>query len=220
VKENVTIITVNFKTPTLLQDCVTSVLSNYPGVPYILIDNGGCDVSLALVRKYARKPNFTTIENTTNRFHGPALNQGVQIATTPYIFTLDSDTKVIKSGFLELMLAEFESDPDLFAIGWLRYTNAQGVASPKQHLKRGMEYIHPYACLMDAAKLRTLPSFLPSGSPATRMMAAASMKGYHLKSFPIEKYVWHKIAGTRGIFEGRYRPPTDSKPVKWRKHKI
>lgn len=220
VNQSITIVTVNFKTPLLLKESVSSVLAHYPGIPYVLVDNGGCSESLRVVRELGGRPHVTVVENSQNVFHGPGMNRGIARVTTPYVFTLDSDTKVLKGGFLELMLAEFEKDPLLFAIGWMRYVNSQGVASPKQHLKRGMEYIHPFAALMDREKFLTLPSFLPAGSPATRTMAAAKNKGYHLKPFPIEKYIWHKVAGTRGLFRGRYTPPTNSVPGKWRKHRI
>lgn len=219
--DGVTIVTVNFKTPSLLSDCVESVLSHYPSIPYVLVDNGGCPSSKAIVEKFAQKENVTAILNPVNKFHGGGMNQGFHAATTPYVFTLDSDTKVIKGGFLELMVKRFEDDPLLFALGWLRYTNAQGVASPKQSLKRGMKYVHPYAAMVDRKKLLGLSArFLPAGAPSTKVMHAAAMRGYHLESFPVEDYIWHKIAGTRGIFGGRYLPKTDAQPGKWRKHRI
>jgi len=174
-----------------------------------------------MVRKLAKQDHITHIENAKNKFHGPAMNQGIRAAGTPYVFTLDSDTKVLKGGFLELMLKQFQDDPLLFALGWLRYTNAQGIASPKQELKRGMKYVHPYAALMDRKKFLRLPArFLPAGAPSTKVMWMADKKGYHLESFPIKKYIWHKIAGTRGLFDGVYLPKTNMKPGKWRKHKI
>lgn len=218
---DVTIVTVNFKTPSLLKACVSSVLAHYPNIPYILVDNGGCKESKSTVKGYDRLPNFTTILNDKNKYHGGGMNQGVRIAETRYVFTLDTDTKVLKPGFLEAMQKRFEEDELLFALGWLRYTNAQGVASPKQELKRGMKYIHPYACMLDRKKFLRLPArFLAAGAPSTRVMAAANKKGYHLESFPIEKYIWHQIAGTRGRFGGRYLVPTDTPLTKWRKHRI
>jgi glycosyltransferase involved in cell wall biosynthesis len=219
--DDITVITANFKTPTLLKECVTSFLSYYPAIPYVLIDNGGCKDSLRVVRELAQKENVTAIYNPKNVYHGPALNQGIRVASTPYVFTLDSDTRVLKGGFLELMKKAFEKDPLLFAIGWLRYVGPQGVATPKQELKRGMKYVHPYASMLDRARFLSLPvRYIPAGSPATKLMHAALKAGYHLESFPVEKYIWHKIAGTRGRFGGEYLVPTDRKPTKWRKHRI
>jgi hypothetical protein len=142
------------------------------------------------------------------------------LAETPYAFTLDSDTRTLKGEFLELMLAEFEKDETLFAIGWMRYVGNSGVPTPHQENKHGYPYVHPYASLLDIAKYHTLRPFNTSGAPANFTMRDAIQKDYTLASFPIKKYVEHKIAGTRGRFEGRYNPPTDLPPKKWRPHRI
>lgn len=219
--DDITVITVNFKTPSLLKDCVSSVLAHYPNIPYILVDNGGCKESRRIVEGYGKLSNITTILNPKNKYHGPALNQAIKLISTPYFFTLDSDTRILKGGFLEKMKEEFKKDSLLFAIGWLRYVGPQGIASPNQSLKRGMKYIHPYASMLDREKFRALPArYLPSGAPATKLMHSALKAGYHLEPFPIDKYVWHKIAGTRGIFGGECLVPTDRKPVRWKKHRI
>lgn len=216
----VTAITVNFRTPELIRDCVTTFGKFYPQIPHILIDNGGCQESLRVMRELARKPNIVLIENQQNKGHGPGLHQGILFAATKYVFTLDSDTRVERGEFLELMLGEFRHDPSLFALGWLRYTNASGVASPRQELKRGMEYVHPYACLLDRGKYLKLHPFIHSGAPATRLMSSAKRSGYRLASFPIERYIWHKVAGTRGCFAGECRVPTNARKLPWRKHRI
>lgn len=218
---DVTTITVNFKTPDLLRDAVTTFVAHYPSVSYIVIDNGGCAKSAAAIRSLVgAHPHIVPVYNHRNRGHGPALHQGMLLVTTPYAFTLDSDTKVVKGGFLEDMLARFKKDEGLFAIGWVRYVNSAGVAGPHQELKRGMPYVHPYASMMDVAKYKTLPSFIHSGAPATHLMNAAKKRGYNLESYPIQQYVWHKIAGTRGMFGGRCRVDTAERPMPWRKHRI
>jgi len=219
-QDKITVISVNFKTPALIRDCVSSLRAFYPSVPYILLDNGGCVESLVTIRDLGKKHRVLTIENGQNIGHGPGLHRGITHASTPYVFLLDSDTRVEKGGFLEKMLALFENDPKLLAAGWLRYVNASGVAGPKQELKRGMPYVHPYACLLDREKYLRLPTFINSGAPATRLMSAVRRKGLHLVSFPIEEYVWHKVAGTRGCFGGECRVPTGMKKTKWRKHRI
>ena len=216
----ITAISVNFRTPRLIQDCVGSFSRHYPHVHHILIDNGGCPQSIGIMRGLAKRAEVTLVENDTNRGHGPALHQGVSLVKTRYVFLLDSDTRTEKGGFLEEMLSRFEADARLFALGWLRYTNENGVASPKQHLKRGMEYVHPYACLLDVVKYKKLHPFIHSGAPATKLMHSAKKAKYRLARFPIERYIWHKVAGTRGCFGGECRVPTNMRMMKWRKHRI
>lgn len=219
-KDRITVVSVNFKTPDLIRDCVVTFRKFYPDLPYIVIDNGGCVTSLVTIRDLAKKLSLIVVENGYNKGHGPALHQGVLMATTPLVFTLDSDTRTLKGGFLENMVKMFDHDPLLFAVGWVRYVNAAGVAGPHQRLKRGMPYVHPYACLLSRGKYSKCHPFISSGAPATRLMASARKKGFHLKSFPVEKYIWHKVAGTRGHFGGLCKVPTDMKKSKWRKHRI
>lgn len=214
---DVTVITANFKTPELIGKCISSFQAFYPRLRYIVIDNGGCMESWRILRGIG---TIELVENGKNIGHGPALHQGILMSTTQHVFTLDSDTTTHKGGFMEGMLSQFEGDPLLFALGWLRYTNESGVASPKQELKRGMKYVHPYACLLDREKYLRLHPFIHSGAPATRLMASAVEAGYHLESFPIGEYIEHKIAGTRGKFGGQCSVPTDRKPGKWRMHRI
>jgi len=222
-QNKVTVVSVNFKTPGLIRDCVTSLREFYPRVPLVMINNGGCAESSRVMRelKFESLVYTTLLQNKTNTGHGPSLTRGIEWAFTPYVFTLDSDTVISTSGFLERMIEVFENDKDLFALGWLRYTNANGVASPKQNLKRGMPYVHPYACMIDRAKyLKLKQPFIHSGAPATRLMQAAKKAGYVLGNFPIEKYIWHKEAGTRGCFAGEWNVDTGAQRAKWRKHRI
>lgn len=217
---DVTAITVNFKTPELIEKCISSFQSFYENLRYIIIDNGGCVRSLRALWDIECIESIKLIRNPENVGHGPALHQAILLSTTKYVFTLDSDTITRKSGFLEAMLTQFHEDPDLFATGWLRYTNESGVASPHQELKRGMKYVHPYACLLDREKYHELHPFIHSGAPATRLMCSAVEAGYHLESFPVDEYIDHKIAGTRGKFSGQCKVPTDREPGKWRMHRI
>lgn len=216
---DVTALTVNFRTPSLISDCVRSFHSFYPNVTHLVIDNGGCEKSLVALRKFARDGLITLITNKRNVGHGPALDMGFRAIQTPYVFTIDSDTRTLKGGFIEQMTSAFE-DNDLFAIGWLRYTNDNGVASPRQELKRGRPYVHPYAALWDREKYLTLDPFVHRGAPAIKTMISAVENEYHLQSFPIEKYVWHKIAGTRGMFGGEWNVDTKMRAGRWRMHRI
>jgi glycosyltransferase involved in cell wall biosynthesis len=214
---DVTVITVNFKTPELIGGCISSFQQFYPHLRYVVVDNGGCVESLRVLRGIG---TIELVENPQNIGHGPALHQGISLSTTRYVFTLDSDTTTHKGGFMERMLSVFEGDPKLFALGWLRYTNESGVASPKQELKRGMKYVHPHACLLDREKYGGLHPFIHSGAPATRLMMSAAVAGYGLESFPVEEYIEHKVAGTRGKFGGQCKVDTDARPGKWRMHRI
>jgi len=222
---SITAVTVNFKTPKLIYDCVNSFHAHYPGVQHIIIDNGGCEKSLKLLRKLQGKELLTLLENGENTGHGPALNQGIANVETPYVFLLDSDTKTEHGGFLEKMLELFEQDAKLFACGWLRKVDTKtGVAyrvskgSPLPNV--GLAYIHPYACLMDVEKFRRGRGFANRGAPALEPMLDAFHNGYTVKAFPIEDYIWHKVAGTRGLFGGRFAVKVTEEPGTWKRYNI
>ena len=219
---NITALTINFKTPDLVYDALNTFRNYYPDVPHLVIDNGGCTASENRLSKMHDKGLITLIKNTENVGHGLALNQGLALIETPYAFLLDSDTRTTQGGFLGKMLARFEADPLLFAVGWLRKVGKTGVAYRDQGKAPddALAYIHPYACLMDVAKFRGLRGFNRSGAPAFHTMHDARERGYHVEDFPIQAYVWHKVAGTRGMYGGRFQIETDEEPGKWSRRPI
>lgn len=221
---DVTAITVNFKTPELTYDCLNSFRNFYPDVKHIVIDNGGSEKSIRLFKKMERKGLLTLIENVENVGHGPALNQGIAIVETPYVFLLDSDTKTKQGGFLESMLEKFEQNVKLFACGWLRQVNIKTGVSYRikgnKTPRGGLPYVHPYACLMDVGKFRQTRQFTNRGAPALETMTDAIAAGFTLEAFPVEEYIWHKVAGTRGLFGGRFAIRTEEEPGPYKRKAI
>jgi len=221
IPSTITAIIVNFKTEHLIETALSTLTSHYPTLPIILVDNGSNDSSTHYVARAAKKlRTVMSLLLDNNIGHGPALNTAIQSVTTPYIFIMDSDCEVLKGGFLELMFRHFQSDPNLYATGWLRIVDKQtGVPSDKKSGKgkRLMEYIHPHAMLLDREKYLKLTPFQHSGAPATDNMLSAHKAGYKLLSFPIERYVHHLVAGTRRMYGGRWNPRADEKPGAWDK---
>lgn len=218
VARDVSVVVVNYKTAPLVRDAVNSFVTRYPDVPLLVIDNGSGDNSVGVIQKLeARNPSVTAKLLGENIYHGPALDQAMHLATTPYVLTLDSDTVTKRGGWLEAMLGHFRSDQRLYAIGWLRWVNENGVATwdglPRPHLH---PYVHPYCALFDRAKYLTLSPFFKDGAPCRVNMFSAVQHGYHLVSFPIGEYVEHLIAGTRRMYGGRWNPGHGERPRGWR----
>lgn len=219
---DITALTINFKTPELVYDCLNSFRNFYPDVYHLVIDNGGCQQSDRTLSQLHDKKLIKLIKNTENVGHGLALNQGIELVGTSYVFLLDSDTRTERGGFLEKMLKLFETDDQLFAVGWLRKVGKTGVAYRIQSKapKDALPYVHPYACLLDVAKFRQLRPFNESGAPALKTMYDARELGFHLADFPIDEYIWHKVAGTRGLFGGRFKVGTREIPGQWSRRPI
>jgi glycosyltransferase involved in cell wall biosynthesis len=211
----VTVIITNFKTKRLVRDALATMLKYYPHVPVLLVDNGSGDDSTKYIKQAGEVfKTVTSLLYERNLGHGPAMNEAIRVATTKYVFTMDTDCVVKKGGFLEAMLEHFQANPDLYAIGWLRHVDRlSGVPAPN---KLGfMEYVHPSAALYDREKYLTLAPFSHHGAPATANMREAHEAGYKLLSFPISDYIHHLIAGTRRMYGGRWDPRASDAPGAW-----
>jgi len=212
----ITCVIVNFKTKNLTEKCIETFRKFYSH-PIILIDNNSADDSTEFCKNAFTKYNdITLLLNNKNIGHGPAMHQAILLATTPYIFTLDSDTETLQGTFLESMLLEFDKQENLYAIGWRRYVNCDGVSGDEKQNKNLTPYIHPYAMLIDRAKYLTLPKFEDHGAPCRSNMYAAFKANYTLSDFNLKPYIKHCIAGTRRMYNGYWHPKETDKPSEWK----
>ena len=193
--ERVTALVVNYRTPDYTRACVDSFLRTYPQVRMLLVDNGSQDESTStIVQIAAQHKNVECLLNEENLNHGPAMHQGLQAIETPYAFTLDSDTEVLKAGFLELMLRRFEN-PDLYAIGSLSHKNRYGF-NVQHKAKKFVRYINPHAMLLEREKYFNLPPFFHHGAPCIHNMQAVERTGWMVEDFPVHEYIYHLGRGT------------------------
>lgn len=180
---DITAIIVNRKTRALTEDCLTSLLSVYPNIKVLLIDNRSNDESLKYVKSVARTlPNVRCHLITTGEpGHARGLNAGVARTTTSYFLTLDSDVVTLVGGWLEKMLKAFASDPKLFAIGHLcPNANKDCIAPPKAGQPK-FSFVHPFCALWNRARYNKLGvKFANTGQPACYVCINAKKKGYHL----------------------------------------
>jgi len=218
VYENVTVILINHKTKKLTNEARRTMMLYYPKIPLVLIDNGSGDESTLYVKTVGEMhENITAVLNEKNIGHGPAINQGIALAKTPYVFLYDSDASLKCAGLLEAMIAEFERNPkQLYVTGWLRSVDKwSGVPTGK---KGGnvISYIHPHAAMIDREKFLQLTPMENSGAPCVGNMRSALAQGFELQDFPVQNYVKHLIAGTRRMFQGNWRPGATAKARAWR----
>jgi glycosyltransferase involved in cell wall biosynthesis len=209
----ITCVIVNFKTKHLTEKAVETFRKFYT-YPIVLIDNNSADESTEFCKNaFTKYTDVTLLLNNKNIGHGPAMHQAILLANTPYIFTLDSDTEILQGGFLEAMLNEFDKQSNLYAIGWKRYVNCNGVSGDPQQSNNLTPYIHPYAMLISKAKYLTLPQFEYHGAPCKDNMYAAHQANYGLIDFKLTPYIKHWIAGTRRLFNGKW--DSVDPPIVW-----
>jgi glycosyltransferase involved in cell wall biosynthesis len=194
-----TVLIVNFRTLQHTRTCIETLRAFYPRVQLLVIDNGSADASTEYLGQLAGQDEATTlVVNHENRYHGPALHQGMLKAATSHVFLLDSDCEILRGGFLEPLLARFAADPLLYSIGKRGWTNRYGQA-PIDRRQAYTAYVHPFACVVDRRKYFHLPPFEHHGAPLWRNMWGAQRAGYHLEHVPIEDYVLHHGAVTASV---------------------
>jgi len=195
--KQVTTVIVNHNTAALLSICLSSLRDRYPTVPVLIIDNASLRSTRLRVKKLLTNyDRLTVVLNSANVGHGPAMHQAMKMLKSKYVFTLDTDCRVVAGGFLEKMLKVFEDELLTYAVGKLFLLNKLGLHTGVE----GEPYIHPYAALFDRKKYLRLAPFNHHGAPAVLNMRDAVLKGYWLESFPIQRYVYHAWAGTRGKY--------------------
>jgi glycosyltransferase involved in cell wall biosynthesis len=193
--DEISVLIVNYRTLELTARCLESLQAYYPPVKIILVDNGSADESTAYIRKMAERfANIQAILNPKNRYHGPALDQGLRTARTRLVFCLDSDCEILRSGFLEAMAAFF-ADPRCYAVGELVQMNRFGYPVPPAK-GRTFPYIHPRRMLLSRDKYLELGRFGHHGAPCLANMRQAVQRSYHLHDFPIQEYILHLGRGT------------------------
>lgn len=189
--DDVTVVTVNYRTLQHTRRCIETLLSLYSEVKLIIVDNGSADESLKhLSSLAARNKQVVLLANDRNIFHGPALNQALLTVRSRFAFLLDSDCEVTGGGFLERMLGTFERDPGLYAIGKLGWTDRFGYGPITRH-QHMTGYVHPFAAMFDVDKYKRLPPAVHHGAPLYRNMWGARRAGYHLAHDYIENDITH-----------------------------
>ncbi len=192
----VTAVVINFRTPDFTRRAVESFRTFYPSLPLLLIDNGSGDGSRRTLEQLrALVPGNTgLILNESNRHHGPAMDQALQSAETPFVLFIDSDCEVLQGGFVEAMVARAGEDPRTYIVGKKIFMNDRGFDVPEH--PGAHAYIRPICMLVRRERYLHLPPFERHGAPCLANMRAAQASGLGLIHFPVEEYVRHEGRGT------------------------
>jgi hypothetical protein len=197
--EDVTIIVVGYNTLEMTRRCLESLVVFYPNAHMVLVDNGSNDGSAQYVSLVAQVRHGTAILNSINIGHGPAMHQALKYCKTKYALTLDSDSVILKGGWIERMLDVMLHDDKIYAIGTLLHVDAAGDVHPT-----GYEYIHPARMLMDIDKYKLLTPFNAHGAPCVMNMRDAVKAGYILAQLidltvDGDEFVQHLRGGTHKL---------------------
>ncbi len=196
----VTVVVINFRTADLTERAVSSFRQFYPSVPLLLVDNGSNNESVSTLHRLKDLiPEKTDlILNSQNLHHGPAMDQAIRRAQSPFVFFLDSDCEVFRGGFLEDMIGEFSRTRMAYAIGKKIFMNKRGFDVPES--SNALPYIRPFFMMLAREPYLTFPPFVHHGTQCLENMTDARRKGYILLDFPVDQYVHHPGRGTAGRF--------------------
>jgi GT2 family glycosyltransferase len=115
----VSIIIVNWNTKRLTVNCVRSIISSKPKIPYEIIvsDNGSTDGSVEALRQLQRKTSkLHLLKNKANLGFAKGVNSGIRKAKGKYLLLLNSDTKISK-GSIDELIHFAERIPGLGVVG-------------------------------------------------------------------------------------------------------
>ena len=115
-------IVVNYKTPILCVDCMSSL--HHIGASkrsVIIVDNASNDNSVTALKSIVRKNNWSgceVLESDENRGFSAGNNIGIKRSSSEYVLLLNSDT-LVRAGAIELLVKTLENNPTM------------GMASPR-----------------------------------------------------------------------------------------
>lgn len=201
-----TILICNRKTKRLTQMCLESILSYYPDVDIVVVDDCSNDDSLLYLQyKQLTNPNILLIESKEDSLglgHGNYLHIGIGAVKTRYVLLVDSDVVFFKGGFLEFMEKHFEQSDLLYALGVVQkcsYKNNGGMHESDDDI---LLYAHPQFSMYDLNKYKQLNSpFIGvlegnDGNPCIKNMKAAKDIGFLVRDFNFNFYGKHLGAGS------------------------
>lgn len=114
-KENISVVVVNYNSGDLLHECITSILQSSISASIIIVDNASSDHSLESIAHFDL---VTIIKNKSNLGFSVACNIGLRHSSCRTILFLNPDC-VLNEKALELMQEELYSQPDIGMVGGL-----------------------------------------------------------------------------------------------------
>jgi hypothetical protein len=198
----------NYNTRRLIAQLVFSLYRFLGGSEFaqvVVVDNASTDSSRDLLRALQHAGLLHLIGNRTQRYHGPALTQGVswlahrqnRVAADEqldYVWVLDSDVIILRSDTVRAALEMF-SRPGAAAVG-----QTMGDVAYDGLLRRNPEMLDPCSLMIDPARIwrAPIPPFIEDGAPSTALQIAADECGLDLVGFPFVEsgYLLHLGRGT------------------------
>lgn len=193
--DNLTVLICQYETKFITQLCLESLLRFYPTIN-ILVVNGSPhdhDSTLYLRLMALQYKNIKIWERVGRNSHGETMDEALRnYISTRYVLLLDSDTIVMRGGFIEKMLKKFNQNIMLYAIGTLMLVSSKNDACGEPLNEDDiMRYAHPSCSIYDRNIYLTLKPFCDHGAPCVYNQKDALRNLYDIEYFPVDEYVLH-----------------------------
>lgn len=118
----VTVVIPNYNNVKLLNNLLSSLKKSKTPFNTIIIDNNSEDESVSLIKE--KYPEVLLVENDKNEGFAKAVNQGIALTETEYVFLLNNDTEVCEDT-IEYLLTLIKRDSNIFAVSskMMQYNN-------------------------------------------------------------------------------------------------
>ena len=131
-RPKVSVIIPSYNNPNLLSNCLNSVIyfSLYSNIEVIVIDNDSNSATKEILKKFSSHTNFQTIYNSENKGYGPAINQGLKVATGDIFILLNNDT-IVAPFWIDRLVVYFHNHIGLIGPVTNSSGNIQQIFTPK-----------------------------------------------------------------------------------------
>lgn len=139
-KYDVSIIIVNYKTATIIRNCIHSIESQNFGISYeiILVDNNSND-DISEITKDFKEENIKLLKLAQNIGFGKANNEGSKVAKGKYLFFLNPDT-ILLNNAITILCHHLESNPHVGVAGGNLYNEEKKPALSFRRIYPGIIY--------------------------------------------------------------------------------
>jgi len=192
-KRSITVLICQRQTKYSTKLCLESLLNFYPDIPVLVVDGDSQDDSLLYLKvKSSLYPNVKLWERTGRNSHGETMDDAInKFIKTKYVMLMDSDTIVMRGGWIEEMLDQFKND-NLYATGTRMLVTRKGEACGAPEDENDvLLYAHPSLSIYDVEKYKLLTRFVDHGAACCHNNVDAEIHGYEIGYYPVDKYVAH-----------------------------
>lgn len=203
--DDITCITVVYKTPELINDTYITFRKFYPTIKYIIVDNSGGDKTTELIRSWLlNDPNLKLIENPDNIGHGYGMQLGIDESETDLLFIFDSDIIFKSGGFIEVAMELFEEDT--YGVGWILKTDMGGRSIRQNYDGEVLHYLFDAFWFTNKIQYNKYHKLHKYGLPLFKAMVEIHEAGLSekiLKPFfnrNLNQYLTHLSGGTRARY--------------------